>query len=217
MILANNEARSGTKDAKPSRGMNFKETVADQVSFLGTVFRAPRAVGAIAPTSSETGRVIASHVDLESDLPVLELGAGTGPITKALLDRGLAPERLIAVEFSPPLCRGLEKKFPKVRVIEGDAFEIGKTLRDAMGDDAPKMFDTVVSGLPLLNFPVPMRRKLLEAGLSMVPPGRPFVQFSYGFVPPVKVDHDPSISLSRSRWVLKNFPPARVWVYTRNA
>lgn len=213
--MANREAIGGARTVKRSKGAQFKENVADQVSFLGTVFRAPRAVGAVAPTSTQTARVMASHIDLESGLPVLELGAGTGPITKAILGTGLAPEKLIAIEFSAPLCRVLEKKFPNINVIEGDAVDMKKTLAAKLDGAVPEQFDTVISGLPLLNFPVPVRKRILETGLSLMEPGRPFVQISYGFLPPVNVDDDPSIKLTRSRWVLKNLPPSRVWVYTR--
>ena len=56
--------------------------------------------------------------------PVVELGPGTGPVTQALLQRGLAPERLILVEYDPAFCRLLERRFPGVRVIQGDAYDL---------------------------------------------------------------------------------------------
>lgn len=214
--MASKRTPGGAKAVKSSKGVQFREGVADQVSFLGTVFRAPRAVGAVAPTSAQSGRVMASHIDLSSGLPVLELGAGTGPITKQIIDFGLPPEKLVSIEFSGPLCRVLEKRYPDVTVIEGDAVDMKKTMHAHMGDAMPEAFDSVICALPMLNFPPHVRKRILETGLSLIGPGRPFVQISYGFVPPVNVDDDPSISLTRSRWVLKNLPPSRIWVYTRN-
>ena len=48
---------------------------------------------------------MASHVDPKDDLPVIELGPGTGVVTKALIERGVAPARIIAIEYSPEFCR----------------------------------------------------------------------------------------------------------------
>ncbi|MBV9444093.1 MAG: hypothetical protein JO217_15525, partial [Acidobacteriaceae bacterium] len=51
-----------------------------------------------------------------NDIPVLEIGAGTGSITRALLRRGLRPERLFVIERDPTLAAFLEQKFPGVQV-----------------------------------------------------------------------------------------------------
>ncbi len=47
-----------------------------------------------------------------SGLPVLELGPGTGVITRAILERGVPPEHLYAVEYSPDFVRHLRGAFP---------------------------------------------------------------------------------------------------------
>ena len=100
----------------------------------------------------------------------------------------------------------------KAKFLQGDAFDLESTLARHLGEKAPKQFDCVISGLPLLNFAKEKRCQLLEAALSVLPAGRPFVQFSYGIIPPVPVD-DPAIVVSRSRWIFRNVPPARVWTY----
>jgi phosphatidylethanolamine/phosphatidyl-N-methylethanolamine N-methyltransferase len=58
----------------------------------------------------------------------------------------------------------------------GDAFDLDATLGDLSGS----LFDSVISGIPLLNFPMSCRVALIEDLLDRVPPGRPVVQFSYG-------------------------------------
>ncbi|MFZ2103123.1 MAG: methyltransferase domain-containing protein [Oricola sp.] len=199
---------------KISRKAVIKARFVDQVRFLGSVIRAPRSVGAIAPTSAETARLMASNIDVGSGLPVLELGPGTGAITEWILRTGIAPERLVAIEYSAVFCRLLQEKYPRSKILQGDAFDLDGTLAAHLGDAVPERFDCVICGLPLLNFPKEMRLQLLHGALSVLAPGRPFVQFSYGLVPPVPVD-DPSISVTRSRWVIRNMPPARVWVYRR--
>ncbi|MCI5077782.1 methyltransferase domain-containing protein [Oricola sp.] len=199
-----------------SRKAVIKARFADQVRFFGSLLRAPRAVGAIAPTSSETAQLMASHITTASDLPVLELGPGTGAITAAILATGIAPGRLFAVEYSAAFCRLLNEKFAGAQFLQGDAFDLDATLRAHLGDAAPERFDCVISGLPLLNFPKEKRVQLLHAALSVLEPGRPFVQFSYGLIPPIDIA-EPGIAVTRSRWIVRNVPPARVWVYRRRA
>jgi phosphatidylethanolamine/phosphatidyl-N-methylethanolamine N-methyltransferase len=140
---------------------------------------------------------------------VLELGPGTGVVTDALIAHGIGIERLIAVEADPDLAQLMRERFPDLRVVEGDAFDLDRTLpKDASGPLA-----ATVSGLPLLNFPPARRRALVVSALDRMPAGGPFVQFSYGFTTPVPADLD--ISVEQAGLVLANLPPARIWVYRR--
>lgn len=205
-----------TPAVKKSRKAVVKARFADEVRFLGSLLRAPRSVGAIAPTSSETATLMASNIDLDSGLPVLELGPGTGAITTAILGTSLAPGRLYAVEYSAAFCRLLRDRFPGANFLQGDAFDLPGTLAERLGDTAPAAFDCVISGLPLLNFPKEKRAHLLQTALALLEPGRPFVQFSYGIIPPIPLS-DPSVVVTKSRWIIRNVPPARVWVYRRKA
>ncbi|MBO6717079.1 MAG: methyltransferase domain-containing protein [Rhizobiaceae bacterium] len=170
----------------------------------------PRAVGSIIPTSSFTARRMASVIDPTSGLPVLELGPGTGVITRAILARGVAPENLITVEYSPEFVAHLKEHFPGVNVIEGDAFNLDTTL----GEHAGRTFDTVVSGVPLLNFPVEQRVRYVESILDRLPPGRPIVQLTYGPrspVPPGRGDY----RVTRFDFIVRNIPPTTLWLYSR--
>lgn len=190
----------------------IRERFADQVRFFGSVLMAPRTVGAVAPTSSETAALMASFIDVGSGLPVLELGPGTGAITKALLATGLPQDRLYTVEYSSRFCRQLHQAYPRLHVVQGDAFSLRKTLSEAR----PPEFDSVISGLPLLNFPKSKRQALLDEALDLLVPGRPFVQFSYGIAAPI-TPSSRDIRVIRTPWVLRNVPPARVWIYRREA
>ena len=49
---------------------------------------------------------------------------------------------------------------------------------------------------------------------ELLPPGAPFIQFSYALVPPIAPEPE-LFSVERSGWILKNLPPARVWVYRK--
>ena len=181
----------------------------DDLRFLKSLVARPRAIGAIAPSSPALARKIAQQVDPDRPGTVLELGPGTGVVTDALIARGVRVERLIAVEADPDLAQLMRERFPGLRIIEGDAFDLERALpRDASGPLA-----ATVSGLPLLNFPPARRRALIVSALDRIPAGGPFVQFSYGLTAPVPADRE--ISVEQAGLVLANLPPARIWVYRR--
>src|SRR5436190_11451695 len=181
----------------------------DQWRFLRGLIERPKNVGAIAPSSPALARAIAAQVDPKVEGPVLELGPGTGVVTEALIARGIAPERITAIEYDPEFAHMVRQRFPGVHVIEGDAFNLVHTL----GRDRDTPFAAIVSGLPLLNFPPHKRANLIEGALSRLKPGAPFVQFSYGLTQPAVAPKD--FSVHRAALVWKNLPPARVWVYRR--
>ena len=176
--------------------------------FLRGLIASPKGVGAIAPSSPALARAIAAEVDPERPGPVLELGPGTGVVTEALLERGIAPERITAIEYDRDFVERVRKRCPGVSVIEGDAFNLDATLDGS----ARHGFAAIVSGIPLLNWPLAERQKLIEDALSRLQPGAPFVQFSYGLTPPVAATG--TFDVRRAAVIWANLPPARVWVYS---
>jgi phosphatidylethanolamine/phosphatidyl-N-methylethanolamine N-methyltransferase len=182
-------------------------SAAEHLHFLKGLIARPKNVGAIAPSSPALARAIARQVDPKADGPVLELGPGTGVVTEALIERGLAPTRITAIEYDPDFAKLVAGRFPGVRVVEGDAFDFPRTLNL----DANARFAAIVSGLPLLNHPPERRRLLLDAIFAHLAPGAPYIQFSYGLSPPVPAP--PGATVKRAAFIMLNLPPARVWVY----
>jgi phosphatidylethanolamine/phosphatidyl-N-methylethanolamine N-methyltransferase len=195
--------------------MSFSERIAkrfdDEIRFFKGWIDGPKAVGAIMPTSSVTARSMVSVVNPNSGLPVLELGPGTGVITRAILARGVAPANLVSIEYSRDFHTRLQIDFPGVRFIHGDAFDLDATLA---GQNA-SLFDCAISGIPLLNFPMARRVRLIEDLLDRLPPGRPVVQFSYGPISPVAA-RGASFQVVHHDFVMRNVPPARLWIYRRS-
>jgi len=184
---------------------------AEQLQFLKGLIARPKNVGAIAPSSPALAKAIAAQVDPSIPGPVLELGPGTGVVTEALIERGLSPERITAIEYDPDFAKLVTRRFPRVHVVQGDAFDLKKTLGNGNGE----LFAAIVSGLPLLNHPVERRRALIEGALAKLKPGAPYVQFSYGTRPPIPAPVGATVK--RAALILLNLPPARVWVYRRAA
>jgi phosphatidylethanolamine/phosphatidyl-N-methylethanolamine N-methyltransferase len=165
-------------------------------------------VGAVAPSGKALARVMANYVDPAASGPIVELGPGTGPVTEALLERGIDPARLTLVEYDPQFCRLLSQKFPGVQVVQGDAYNLDQTLAGVLKEPAAAF----VSGLPLFNKPLKMRLDLLDQAFGLMKPNAPFVQFTYHAISPIPRSHGHVRSEASGR-VWRNFPPARVWVY----
>jgi len=188
-------------------GAALRKFAGDEVRFLRSLLARPGKVGAIAPSSPALARAIAAAADPARPGLLLELGPGTGVVTRALIRHGFAEERIVAIEYDPDLAALVGKRFPRVRVIRGDAFDLQRTLGPVSGE----LFAAIVSGLPLLNRPLAQRRALIDAALDLLAPGAPFIQFSYGLWPPVRAND--RMHVRHAARVLANLPPANVWAY----
>jgi phosphatidylethanolamine/phosphatidyl-N-methylethanolamine N-methyltransferase len=179
--------------------------IADNLRFLRALITRPKNIGAVLPSSPALAQAIARQI---ARGPALELGPGTGAITTEILSHGIAPDDLTLVEYDEEFVRHNRARFPRVTIIQGDAFDLDKTLghRD-------QLFGAIVSGLPLLNFPMMMRHRLMDGALARLAPGAPFIQFSYGTQPPVPAPA--GFTVIRAATVWANIPPARVWVYRK--
>ncbi|HYF56436.1 MAG TPA: rRNA adenine N-6-methyltransferase family protein [Salinarimonas sp.] len=182
--------------------------IEDEARFLRSWLERPLVTGAVTPSSKMLARTMASYVDPRIPGPVIELGPGTGPVTDALVRRGVAEDRLVLVEFNPDFCKLLHKRFPKATIVQGDAYDIGRTLDGVLAEHAA----AVVSSLPLFTKPVEKRISLLAEIQALLGRGAPFVQFTYAMVPPIpKNPRQYTVTASNRIWL--NLPPARVWVY----
>ena len=193
----------------------LNQRIADEARFFKAWFGNPVLTGAVSPSGRGLSRMMARYVDPASDGLVIELGPGTGPVTQALLERGVAPERLVLVEYDPAFCKLLQKRFPNCRVTRGDAYDLPTTLADLRG----QKIAAIVSSLPLLTRPEPVRQTLLTQAFEMMGPGGSFIQFTYGMVSPLALrgrnGEAPVYAGVPSPPVWLNLPPARVWVYRR--
>jgi phosphatidylethanolamine/phosphatidyl-N-methylethanolamine N-methyltransferase len=187
-----------------------KDRFADEARFLRSWLERPLVVGAVTPSGKILARTMASFVDPRIPGPVIELGPGTGPVTDALIRRGVAQERLVLIEFNPEFCQLLKRRFPKATIIQGDAYDLKETLGDILKEPAA----ATVSSLPLFTKPMDQRLDLLEAAQEVMHPNAPFIQFTYAVVPPIPARSQAYRARASNR-IWRNLPPARVWVYNK--
>src|SRR5262245_61848640 len=123
-----------------------------------------KSVATVAPSSRFLSRAIVRGIDWSTTRCVVELGAGTGPVTEQLVKAAPPGARLVINEFDPDFCRLLRSKFPTVDVVEGDARALGEMLAKR---GIPQV-DYVLSGLPLTHFPAADRAAVIDqAGAAL--------------------------------------------------
>jgi phosphatidylethanolamine/phosphatidyl-N-methylethanolamine N-methyltransferase len=193
-----------------ARKIPLEERFEDEARFLRSWLERPLVTGAVTPSGKMLARTMASYVDPRLTGPVIELGPGTGPVTEALIRRGVAQDRLVLVEFNPAFCKLLKRRFPQATIVQGDAYDIRETLAGVLKEPAA----ATVSSLPLFTKPIDQRLELLTAAHAMMHGNAPFIQFTYAVVPPIPArSKDYTARGSNRVWL--NLPPARVWVYRK--
>lgn len=157
---------------------------------------------------------MARWVKAEPGTFVLELGPGTGAVTQAMIELGLAEQQLVAIEKSARLAELLRHKFPNAHIITGDAWELDKLLKERLGEDSQAC--AVVSSLPLRNYTRNRTRALVQKIYTALVPSGKWIQFSYH----LRSLHPAANGYFRLvAWeiVWRNVPPARVNVYQKIA
>jgi phosphatidylethanolamine/phosphatidyl-N-methylethanolamine N-methyltransferase len=178
--------------------------------FFKSLVTAPRLTGAVAPSGRALARAMASAAGAAPHGLVIELGPGTGPVTQALIESGVAPERLVLVEYDPGFCDLLRQRFTPARIVQGDAYDLPAALAEVAGHPIA----AVVSSLPLLNQPGYRRERLIADAFELMGPGGVFVQFTYGLLSPIPREVCAKrYSAQGGRPIWRNLPPARVWTY----
>ncbi len=169
--------------------------------------RQPLKVASVKPSSPALGRAMAREI-LSPNPKVLELGPGTGPLTREILNVGVLPNDLYLIERSEILYHHIKQKFPDLKSFLGDAQNMLQIIPDHMHGE----FTDVVSGLPLLSLPREVCRTIIQQSFAIMKPGGRFIQFSYGLIPPFGAHHlNLQVRLAARVW--DNLPPATVWVY----
>jgi phospholipid N-methyltransferase len=148
---------------------------------------------------------------------VIELGAGTGALTRTLIEHGIAVDDLLAIEFNPSLHRYLSRRFPRLAVVRGDARAMDR-LPEVVAFARRSPVQAVVSGLGLLSMSREAQYSILSSAFELMPGDGSFVQFTYGPLTPVagEVMRWLGLRARRHGFTLCNLPPASVYVFSRD-
>lgn len=156
---------------------------------------------------------MARQIDLSQEGMVVELGAGTGAVTHALVE-SVAAERLLIIERDPRLFTVLHAQFPQLKIVRADAAELQQVLEEC----GVTKICAVVSSLPLLSMPRGIRNQIESRMAAAISAGGRIIQFTYGPTSPVPHDRWRVLRIygKRKQFIVSNVPPAHVWVYQRD-
>ena len=184
-----------------------KNKFADKLVFVKEVLKHPLKMGAALPSSPQLAKAMAAQVHANTNDAILELGPGTGIVTRALIARGFA-KQLNLVEFSENFVTYLKTNLSEIPVFHGSALELNTLL------PKDKLFNTVVSSLPLRLFNQEQLAILWQQINDVMQKDGLFIQFSY--LPFYQSFVIPNFSLKTVKTIWQNLPPARVYVYQKS-
>lgn len=172
----------------------------------------PKRLGTCAPISKSLARQAAACIKNPENVRLVEIGSGPGTLTHFLLDIGIQPEKVKAVELDPELCAFARKTIPHVEFIEGDA----RYLSSLLPSDWVGQVDIVFSTIPLAYLPSSLRRDIVSAALAVLKPGGDFFHLTYSLWSPLRTfSHIFQSKKVVSVW--RNIPPAFIWRYSAHS
>jgi phosphatidylethanolamine/phosphatidyl-N-methylethanolamine N-methyltransferase len=198
--------------------------------FLGEFFRNFHTTGAILPSGRRLAAALARHVGQGNTAQrVLEVGPGTGAVTRHIVRAMRPDDRLDLVELNGNFVERLRHDFqtdPALQVAAPRTRVLQTAIEELPRDD---QYDVVISGLPLNNFSVETVQRILAALASLLTPGGTLSFFEYIAVRRVKMVLGRRSERERLRgvdraladllepheihrdWIWANVPPA--WVH----
>jgi phospholipid N-methyltransferase len=157
-----------------TRKRHDNDAMRDLWLVLRKFFANAKTVATIAPSSRALSRAIVRGIDWSTAKCVVELGAGTGPVTAELVQSAPAATRLVVNEFLPEFCHALRQKFPALDIVEGDARRLG----DMLTERGITTVDYVLSGLPLTHVAAADRDAVIDQAAKALGPNGEFRQLT---------------------------------------
>ncbi len=204
------DAQPPAFDAPSPRRRHRAASAGDRELFFRHWLRNPLGIGAALPSGTKVARGMARELRLADAGAVLELGGGTGGVTRGIIAAGCPVDRLVVIEREPGLARFLERRFAGLRVVCGDACET-EALLAAAGIDR---LATVVSSLPIKWFPRAAQRAVLDACFARLGPEGAFVQLTNALASPIPAA-ELGLSAEEVMRIWAHFLPVQIWRYRR--
>lgn len=187
----------------------------DALLFLKEFVRDPKRVGSVTPSGIQLARRMVTAADIHDDHVVVELGAGTGPVTREIR-RAHPAVPLLALEPGPDLAARLRLELPDVEVSE----RFAQDLPEVVAEWGHAKVDRVVSSLPWTVWSPEVIGAGLRAVGEVLAPGGRMVTFSYvhsqALLPGARrframlEEHFARVERTETQW--RNVPPALVFV-----
>lgn len=183
----------------------------ENFQFLQAFLKNPGKVGSIAPSSTELALKMLEGITPDENNIVLELGVGTGAITKHLQEIVPNEKSYLGIELDRDLVKSLKIKFPELNIVRGNACDLEKIhKRTGLGK-----VGYVISCLPFVSIPNDVGEKILGQIERFMEQGCTFrtFQYAHGFYFPSAIKlrefmRDRYGKSQKSPLIVKNVPPA---------
>lgn len=162
------------------------------------------------PVSRAVARMVAAQVDPAGGDYIVELGSGTGVVTRALLQAGIPAGKLIAVEIDSEMAAYLVEILPDITMIHGSASDIGKLLPP----EARGRVGAVICGVPVSMWAADEQAAMVEAMQALEPHDGRFLAYSYRLGSPLNAARL-GLTGERLGFTLRNVFPASAWAFRR--
>ncbi|MEU6548853.1 methyltransferase domain-containing protein [Streptomyces sp. NPDC046915] len=149
--------------------------------FLLEAARDLRTTGAVAPSGKALSRALTEPVRVRAPRPlaVLEAGAGTGAVTRALIPQLSRGSRLDIVEANPRFAQRLRHLVTGHPSLAGRSAQVNVHQTYVEDLDTDRRYDVIVSGLPLTNFTPVQVERIMARYLELLHPGGTLTYFAY--------------------------------------
>ena len=189
----------------------------ENIQFLQAFLKNPGTVGSITPSSPELARRMVAGIRPDSNNVVMELGVGTGAITKFLQDIVPNDESYLGIELDRDLVRSLKKNYPEMRIARGNALEAAEIHRKSgLGK-----VGTIICCLPFVSMPNELGEGILLEIDKFMQRGCTFrtFQYAHGYYYPSAIKLREFMrgrygKSKRSPLIVKNVPPAYTLTWT---
>lgn len=183
----------------------------ENIEFLQAFLKNPAKVGSITPSSPELAQRMIAGIEPRPDNVVIELGVGTGAITKYLQAKVPDDRSYLGIELDGGLVKSLRKNYPNMEMARGnaaDAVDIHK--RSGLGK-----VGFIICCLPFVSLPNEVGEKILLEVDKFMQQGCTFrtFQYAHGYYFPSAIKlrefmRDRYGKSKRSSLIVKNVPPA---------
>ena len=183
----------------------------ENIQFLQAFLKSPLKVGAIAPSSPDLARMMLEGIEPNEDNIIIELGVGTGAITRHIQELIPNKRSYLGIELDPRLVRSLHHKYPELNIVCGNASEMSRIHKESgLGK-----VGYVLCCLPFVTLPGEVAKEVLAEVEKFMDEGCIFraFQYAHGYYSPAALKLREFMrsrygKSHRSKLVVKNVPPA---------
>lgn len=183
--------------------MKVDKNLKDQMLFIKKFVTEPRTIGSVTPSSPQLVDSMLQNADWGKIGAIAELGAGTGVMTRAIIERKAKDSDLLVFEIEEELRKNLENETGL------EIYADARSLPEVMKSRGIKRADLIVSSLPFTVLPREVTEAVMDGVTKSLAPDGSFVAFQYSLH--MKGTLEKLFEKVDVRFVMMNIPPAFVY------